>query len=98
MSIDRVRYGAAVVLLMKRSIVAGLTFYLNGYTGPRISDLELKRLIAVHGGNVRYARAGNLHLKVDVLMYVCLQLSCKLVVYTCLDHEESIRKQDAKVS
>lgn len=33
---------------------AGLTFYLNGYTGPRISDLELKRLIAVHGGNVRY--------------------------------------------
>jgi hypothetical protein len=35
-------------------VVAGLTFYLNGYTGPRISDLELKRLIAIHGGNVRY--------------------------------------------
>ncbi|KAJ9092445.1 hypothetical protein QFC21_006827 [Naganishia friedmannii] len=41
-------------MVQQSRIFAGLTFYLNGYTGPRISDLELKRLIAVHGGNVSY--------------------------------------------
>lgn len=39
---------------VKSGIFAGCTIYLNGYTGPRTSDLELKRLIAIHGGNVSY--------------------------------------------
>ncbi|GHJ89903.1 hypothetical protein NliqN6_6305 [Naganishia liquefaciens] len=41
-------------MVQQSNIFTGLTFYLNGYTGPRISDLELKRLIAVHGGDVSY--------------------------------------------
>ncbi|KAJ9111315.1 hypothetical protein QFC20_002606 [Naganishia adeliensis] len=41
-------------MIQQSRIFAGLTFYLNGYTGPRISDLELKRLIAIHGGNVSF--------------------------------------------
>ena len=32
---------------------AGLKIYVNGYTGPKITDLELKRLISVHGGEIR---------------------------------------------
>jgi len=39
---------------LKSDLFAGCTIYINGYTGPRISDLELKRLIATHGGNVSY--------------------------------------------
>lgn len=39
---------------VQSSIFAGCTIYINGYTGPRTSDLELKRLIAMHGGNVSY--------------------------------------------
>lgn len=32
---------------------AGLMVYVNGYTGPKITDRELKRLISVHGGEIR---------------------------------------------
>lgn len=27
--------------------------WLNGYSGHRITDMELKKLVAMHGGNVR---------------------------------------------
>ena len=32
---------------------AGLVVYINGYTGPKVTDRELKRLISVHGGEIR---------------------------------------------
>jgi hypothetical protein len=35
--------------------IAGLKIYVNGYTGPKNSDRELKRLISVHGGDIRQA-------------------------------------------
>jgi len=34
--------------------VAGCTMWLNGYSGNKITDMELKKLIAMHGGMVRY--------------------------------------------
>jgi hypothetical protein len=36
------------------SLVAGCTMWLNGYSGNKITDMELKKLIAMHGGMVRY--------------------------------------------
>lgn len=38
---------------LRSRIFAGCDFYVNGYTGTRIGDMELKKLLAVHGGNVR---------------------------------------------
>lgn len=34
-------------------VVDGLTMWLNGYSGNKITDMELKKLIAVHGGTIR---------------------------------------------
>lgn len=37
-------------------IVAGCTMWLNGYSGNKITDMALKKLIAVHGGTIRQVR------------------------------------------
>ncbi|KAJ9111333.1 hypothetical protein QFC20_002624 [Naganishia adeliensis] len=33
---------------------AGFTFWINGYTGPRTTAMELQRRIITHGGNIRF--------------------------------------------
>lgn len=71
-------------------MLAGLTFYLNGYTGPRISDLELKRLIAIHGGNVRFAASTSCSYHANI--HHIPQLPGKLVVHTHPDYQEPVGK------
>lgn len=36
----------------KRKIFAGCSIYINGSTAPRISDVELKRLLSHHGARI----------------------------------------------
>lgn len=41
----------------KRKIFAGCSIYINGSTAPRISDVELKRLLSHHGARISMALA-----------------------------------------
>ncbi|OLL25446.1 DNA repair protein REV1 [Neolecta irregularis DAH-3] len=38
----------------KSDIFRGCTVYVNGYTGPKITDLELKRLVVTHSGEINF--------------------------------------------
>ncbi|KAG7529769.1 hypothetical protein FFLO_05409 [Filobasidium floriforme] len=38
--------------VVQSRIFDGLTMWLNGYSGNKITDMELKKLIAVHGGTI----------------------------------------------
>ncbi|KAJ3363667.1 hypothetical protein GGF32_003703 [Allomyces javanicus] len=38
----------------RSKIFAGLVFSINGYTGPDVGDLKLRRLIVEHGGHLRF--------------------------------------------
>lgn len=36
--------------LQKTSILAGCVFYINGSTGPKVSNLQLQNIITSNGG------------------------------------------------
>jgi hypothetical protein len=38
------------MLLQKSDLLKGLVFYINGSTGPRVSNLQLQHLITANGG------------------------------------------------
>lgn len=42
----------SIVLEPKRKIFTGCSIYINGSTAPRISDVELKRLLSYHGARI----------------------------------------------
>ncbi|GHJ87007.1 hypothetical protein NliqN6_3409 [Naganishia liquefaciens] len=54
------------MLSTPKQIFSGLKIYVNGYTGPKITDLELKRLISVHGGEISLIDTSSVtHILVD---------------------------------
>lgn len=52
-------------------ILRGVVAYVNGYTGPKTTDLELKRLIHRHGGQVRYVLSQRACTHVITAMPLC---------------------------
>ncbi|KAJ3368524.1 deoxycytidyl transferase [Allomyces arbusculus] len=46
--------GGSAARRARIKIFAGLVFSIDGYTGPDVGDLKLRRLIVEHGGHLRF--------------------------------------------